>query len=330
MKRYRLILSTKDSSSDAYVKAVIESLFEQFSKEHTANADKINKVVADSAEVCKTTTEKVDTLISDTSAFMENIQTTFNSNTTAANEALKGLGSLFKSEKTKLHEICTGLNTDHETFQASISSHISKLQDELERQSSIKDSLSLKTEEENLLSTKLKASEKQINDLLSERAVMRSYIIDVTGMLSGILETRDSMLTITIRNHLLENVRPVFAMIHRLEGVSAQPFTQKQGGKVCPAGQENKNQKLHLNLLLSLLSSKNLRARKNILVMRPSSIIVTIKNSWMKTSLKRERLMKPKWMSTNESSERLKKKNDLRKRLMPLFKARIFCFPSRP
>ncbi|CAH1440254.1 unnamed protein product [Lactuca virosa] len=103
---------------------------------------------------------------------MENFQTTFNSNTTAANEALKSLGSLVKTEKKELQEIRTGLKTDHEAFQTSISSQISKLQDELAKESTLKDSLSLKMEEVKMLTVKLDTSEKQVNDLLSKRAVM--------------------------------------------------------------------------------------------------------------------------------------------------------------
>ncbi|CAH1412244.1 unnamed protein product [Lactuca virosa] len=96
---------------------------------------------------------------------MENFQTTFNSNTTLANEALKSLGSLFKTEKRKLQEICTGLKTDHESFQATISSQLSQLKDELVKESTLKDSLALKSEEAKVLSTKLEASEKQVHDL---------------------------------------------------------------------------------------------------------------------------------------------------------------------
>ncbi|CAI9274777.1 unnamed protein product [Lactuca saligna] len=91
----------------------------------------MNKTIADSAEVCKTMTEKVNKLIADTTNFMENFQTTFNSNTIVENETLKSLGCLFKTVKTKLQEICTGLKTDHEVFQTSISSQILKLQEEL-------------------------------------------------------------------------------------------------------------------------------------------------------------------------------------------------------
>ncbi|CAH1451105.1 unnamed protein product [Lactuca virosa] len=92
---------------------------------------------------------------------MENFQTTYNSNTTSANEALKSLGSLFKTEKTKLQELQTGLKSDHESFQATMSSQLSQLKDELVKESTLKDSLALKTEEAKMLGTKLKASEKQ-------------------------------------------------------------------------------------------------------------------------------------------------------------------------
>ncbi|CAH1412563.1 unnamed protein product [Lactuca virosa] len=76
----------------------------------------MNRAVVDSAEFCKGTTEKVNKLTADTTTFMENFQTTFNSNTMTANDALKSLGSLFKTKKTKLQEIRTGLKTDHEAF----------------------------------------------------------------------------------------------------------------------------------------------------------------------------------------------------------------------
>ncbi|CAI9281669.1 unnamed protein product [Lactuca saligna] len=165
----KLILFTKASSSNGYAKVVVESLFERISKEHTANGDNMNKVVADSAEVCKTTTEKVDKLIADSTTFMENFQTIFNSNTTTENEDLKSLGSLFKIEKTKLQEICSGLKNVHEAFQTSISSQIVKLQQEHAKENDLKESLAIKTEEVKELSAKLNTSEKQIKALIRNK-----------------------------------------------------------------------------------------------------------------------------------------------------------------
>ncbi|CAH1434192.1 unnamed protein product [Lactuca virosa] len=235
----QLILSIKASSTDAYAKAVVESLFEQIMKQHSATVTSSNNVVVDSVEVCKSTTKKVYKLIGDTNPFMEKFQTTFNSNTTSANEALKSSGSLFKIEKTKLQEIRTGLKTDHESFQATISSQLYQLKDELVKESTLKNSLALKSEEAKVLSTKHEASEKQVHDLLSERAIMRSCITDITGMLSDIIETRDSMITNTMSKHLAEKLKPIFAMLHRLEGVSDQSFHPKQGGESA-AGDESK------------------------------------------------------------------------------------------
>ncbi|CAH1450550.1 unnamed protein product [Lactuca virosa] len=65
---------------------------------------------------------------------------------------------------------------------------------------------------------------------------MRSCITDVTGMLWDIIETRDSMITITMRKHLAEKLRPVFAMLHCLEGVSDQTFNLKQGAESMDGG----------------------------------------------------------------------------------------------
>ncbi|CAI9303781.1 unnamed protein product [Lactuca saligna] len=112
----QLLLASKDSSSEAYSKAAVEYPFEQITKEHVANAEKTNKVVANSAEVCKITTEKVNKLISETTTFIENFQTIFNSNTTKTNESLLSIGSLFKTEKAKFQDIHIGLKTDHEAF----------------------------------------------------------------------------------------------------------------------------------------------------------------------------------------------------------------------
>ncbi|CAI9289457.1 unnamed protein product [Lactuca saligna] len=73
-------------------------------------------------------------------------------------------------------------------------------------------------------------AEKQVKDLLSERAVIKICITDITVLLSNIIETRDSMITITVRKHLAENLSTVFAMLHLLEGVPESSNIPKQGG----------------------------------------------------------------------------------------------------
>ncbi|CAI9302669.1 unnamed protein product [Lactuca saligna] len=60
---------------------------------------------------------------------------------------------------------------------------------------------------------------------------MRSCISDVTSMLLDIIDTRDSMISITMRKHLQEKLKPIFSMLHHLEGVSDQAFNPNQGGE---------------------------------------------------------------------------------------------------
>ncbi|CAI9298615.1 unnamed protein product [Lactuca saligna] len=93
--------------------------------------EKINKVVGSSATVCNNTSKKVDKLISDATNFMNKFQNSFESNTVKANEAISNLDSSFKVEREKFQEVRTGIKTNHDVFKSSISSQISKLQDEL-------------------------------------------------------------------------------------------------------------------------------------------------------------------------------------------------------
>ncbi|CAI9295633.1 unnamed protein product [Lactuca saligna] len=169
-----LLHVSKASSTDDYSQATIKSLLETLMKEHSTNLEKMNKVVDASAK---------------------------------ANEVISSLGSTLKTEKEKLQEVCTGLKSDHDEFQSSISLQIYKLQDDLIMEREIMDALAVKTKKVKVLTVKLENVEKQVNDLLSEMETMKSYITDVIAMLSDIIETRDSMITITVKKQLAEKLR---------------------------------------------------------------------------------------------------------------------------
>ncbi|CAI9290321.1 unnamed protein product [Lactuca saligna] len=162
---------------------------------------------------------------------MEKFQISFESNTTKANEVISSLGSTLKIEKAKLQEVRIGLKTDHAEFNSSISSKITKLHDDLAMESKILDALVVKTAKVKVLTVKLENAEKRVNDLLSEKAAMKSCIADVNGLLSDIIKARDSMIIITVKKCLSENLRPVYAIIHRLEGVPESSSIPKQRGE---------------------------------------------------------------------------------------------------
>lgn len=224
-----LLQASKLSSSDKYSQASIKSILETLTKEHSSNLEKMNNAVNASTSICKETNEKADKLISDATMFMNNFQSSCETNKTRANEAIANLGSSLK-ERTKLQEVGTGIITDHEEFKSSISSQISKLQDDLAMESKIMDSPAIKTKKVKVLTVKLEHAEKQIQDLIAEKAIMKSCISDVNGLLSDNIKTRDPMITITILKHLVEKLRPMFAMLHRLEGIPEPSVIPKQRG----------------------------------------------------------------------------------------------------
>ncbi|CAI9303713.1 unnamed protein product [Lactuca saligna] len=76
----QLLLASKVSTSEAYSKVVIESILDRVTKEHSTNVSTLSKAVSDSTDACKEITEKVDKLIADTIAFMEDYKNTYNAN----------------------------------------------------------------------------------------------------------------------------------------------------------------------------------------------------------------------------------------------------------
>lgn len=117
-----LLHATKTSSTDDYSQATVKSILETLTKEHTANLEKMNKAVDASSTVCNKTTEKEDKVIIDAQVFMEQFQSSFKSNTAKANKFISSLDSTLKTKNAKLQEVRTGLKSDHEKFQSSISS----------------------------------------------------------------------------------------------------------------------------------------------------------------------------------------------------------------
>ncbi|CAI9298330.1 unnamed protein product [Lactuca saligna] len=89
---------------------------------------------------------------------------------------------------------------------------------------------SIQTKKVKVLIVKLEHVGKQIQDLITEMAIMKSCISNVNGLLSDIIKTRYPLITITLRKHLVENLIPVFTVVHLLEGFPDPSVISKQGG----------------------------------------------------------------------------------------------------
>ena len=88
----------------------------------------------------------------------------------------------------------------------------------------------------------LKQEKKEIDELKSERTVMKSWVSDVNSLLSNLLEAHDPIFIITIRRHLADKLRPAIALLNRLKGVREAHVPPKQGGdgKDAKAGEKQK------------------------------------------------------------------------------------------
>ncbi|CAI9261279.1 unnamed protein product [Lactuca saligna] len=160
---------------------------------------------------------------------MSTFQTSFDSTVAKANESISSLSTYLRTEKEALEKVLTNIKAYYSELNSSITSKIEKLQDDLATESKIMDALALKTEKVKVLTIKLDHAKKKINEHLSEKIVIKSCIAYVNALLSHIIETRDSMIMMTIKKHLAEKLHPVFATLNRLEGVSDLSSIPKQG-----------------------------------------------------------------------------------------------------
>lgn len=94
------------------------------------------------------------------------------------------------------------------------------------------DKLVEKTEKAKKNSVKLHYRNKRVDDLESEKTILKSCVSEINKYMHRLVETRDSLLTISVCQHLSEKLQPVFSMLTRLEGVSESDALPKQeGGK---------------------------------------------------------------------------------------------------
>lgn len=117
-------------------------------------------------------------------------------------------------------------------LQSSINSHLDKLQANLAMENKVMDELARQTTLLKTQSVKLSQAKNEMDELKSERVVVKSCVGDVNALLSNLIEAHDSVLTITIRRHLAENLRPAISMLSRIEGVPEASIPPKQGGEV--------------------------------------------------------------------------------------------------
>ena len=72
---------------------------------------------------------------------------------------------------------------------------------------------------------------KKLDAFMSENVVIKSCIGDVNHFLQNLVETRDSLVIVSVCQHLADKLKPVFSMLNRIKGVSKSGSLPKQGEK---------------------------------------------------------------------------------------------------
>lgn len=100
----------------------------------------------------------------------------------------------------------------------SVISKIEQLQKDLATENAIMDKLAAKTKKANVLSLKLNYVNKHLDDLESEKAVIKTRVSEINQYMNHMVETRDSILTVLVCQHLTEKLKPIFSMLNCNKG----------------------------------------------------------------------------------------------------------------
>ena len=102
------------------------------------------------------------------------------------------------------------------------------------------DELALKTTKVKTQVLKLNQALKGNDDLKSKINLRGRGVGDVYCILLHLQGAHDSVLTISVRRHLAENLRPALDILSRIEGILETVFPSKQGGEDASQGQPQK------------------------------------------------------------------------------------------
>ncbi|XP_023742892.1 uncharacterized protein LOC111891036 [Lactuca sativa] len=235
-KLYQLLSS---SSSGAPSEAALKALFLSVVAEHNATLCAAAKAIEASSsqcqqasiaidastKECKEATAKVDKLVSEAHLFLDSLQATAAKNVATGNTSVKTL----QSECSNLEAARHAIEEANASLHAKVNERLTQLEADLAMENRIMDKLDRRTAQLKLQLHKVCTTNAEINDLKSERQVIRSSAADVQSILLHLIEANDPLITITVRRHLEDKLRPALDVLSRIEGVPVTRVQPKQG-----------------------------------------------------------------------------------------------------
>nr|KAJ0199245.1 hypothetical protein LSAT_V11C600325250 [Lactuca sativa] len=229
------------SSSEAALKALFSLVVAEHSATLSAAAKAIEAssdqcqqasiVVDASTKECKEATAKVDKLVSDAHLFLDSLQAAAAKNVATVNTSVETLQKTLQSKCSNLEAAHHAIEEANASLHAKVNERLTQLEADLAMENRIMNELDKRTAQLKLQQHKVCTANTDINDLKSERDVIRSFAADVQSILLHLIEASDPLITITVRRHLADKLRLALDVLSRIEGVPVTGVQLKQGGE---------------------------------------------------------------------------------------------------
>ncbi|CAI9266115.1 unnamed protein product [Lactuca saligna] len=140
-------------------------------------------------------------------------------NSLTVNASVDNLQRSLQAERSNLEAAHQAIEAANATLHDNVNDRLTQLEAELAVENRIMDELDKRTSQLRMQNLKLRTATAELNDLKSDREVIRSSITDVHSILLHLLEAHDPIITITIRTHLADKLRPALDILNRIVGV---------------------------------------------------------------------------------------------------------------
>nr|KAJ0186294.1 hypothetical protein LSAT_V11C900455370 [Lactuca sativa] len=248
------------SSSGAYSEAALKafatlSTAAKAIEASTSQCQQASLVVDASTKECKEATAKFDKVVSEAHLFLDSLQVAAAKNAQTFNASVENLQRSLQSERSNLEAARQAIESANETLHAIVNDRLTQLEAELAVENRIMDELDRRTSQLKMQNHKLRTATVEVNDLKSEKEVIWSSVADVHSILLHLIEAHDPIITITIRCHLADKLRPALDILSRIEGVSVtgvttqppfgpKPSTEPKGNEASFSNKEKKKKKI--------------------------------------------------------------------------------------
>ncbi|CAI9290795.1 unnamed protein product [Lactuca saligna] len=202
------------SSANAYFEAALKVMFSSVVKEHDASLSVAAKAIEASTSQCQ----------------KASLAAASQKNSQIVNASVDNLQRSLQAERSNLEAARQAIEAANATLHANVNDRLTQLEVELAVENHIMDELDKHTSQLKMQNLRLRTATNELNDFKCEREVIRSSVGDVHSILFHLLDAHDPILTISIRRHLPDKLRPALDILSRIEGVSVTDVQPKEGG----------------------------------------------------------------------------------------------------